>query len=95
MTKTDLIREMAKKAGLRVKDAESALNAFLEVVTEALKKGEPVEIRGFGAFRMVERSARTARNPRTGKKVEIPPKLVPTFKAGKDLKEATVKVLKK
>jgi len=95
MTKTGLIKEVAKKAGLRVKDAEFAINAFLEVVTETLKKGESVEIRGFGTFKMVERSARTARNPRTGKKVEVPPKLVPVFRAGKELKEATEKVLKK
>lgn len=95
MTKSDLVAAMAEKAGIRKKDAEAALNAFIEVVTEALQKGDKVEIRGFGTFLMKERAARVARNPKTGEKVEVPPKLVPAFKPGKDLKEATEKELKK
>jgi len=94
MTKSELISAIAEKASLRKKDAEAALNAFLEVVTEALKNGDKVEIRGFGTFLMKERAARVARNPKTGKEVKVPPKLVPDFKPGKDLKEATEKVLK-
>jgi DNA-binding protein HU-beta len=95
MTKSDLVAAIAEKAGIRKKDAEAALNAFIEVVTEALKNGDKVEIRGFGTFLMKERAPRTARNPRTGEKVEVPAKLSPAFKPGKDLKEATEKVLKK
>ncbi|WP_456341983.1 HU family DNA-binding protein [Thermovibrio sp.] len=95
MTKSELVAAIAEKANIRKKDAEAALNAFIEVVTEALKKGDKVEIRGFGTFLMKERAPRVARNPKTGEKVEVPAKLVPAFKPGKDLKEATEKELKK
>lgn len=94
MTKSDLVAAIAEKAGIRKKDAEAALNAFIDVVTEALAKEEKVEIRGFGTFLMKERAPRVARNPRTGEKVEVPAKLSPAFKPGKDLKDATEKVIK-
>jgi DNA-binding protein HU-beta len=94
MTKSDLVTAIAEKAGIRKKDAEAALNAFIDVVTEALAKEEKVEIRGFGTFLMKERAPRVARNPRTGEKVEVPAKLSPAFKPGKDLKDATEKVVK-
>ncbi|GAB6076013.1 HU family DNA-binding protein [Desulfurobacterium crinifex] len=94
MTKSDLVAAIAEKAGIRKKDAEAALNAFIDVVTEALAKEEKVEIRGFGTFLMKERAPRVARNPRTGEKVEVPAKLSPAFKPGKDLKDATEKVVK-
>ena len=95
MTKSKLVSAIAEKAGIRKKDAEATLNAFLDVVTETLKGGGKVEIRGFGTFLMKRRAARVARNPRTGKKLKVPEKLVPAFKAGKELKEATEKVIKK
>jgi integration host factor beta subunit len=95
MTKSELISAVAEKAGIRKKDAEASINAFIEVVTEALKKGDKVEIRGFGTFLMKERAPRVARNPKTGEKVNVPAKLVPAFKPGKDLKDATEKELKK
>ncbi len=95
MTKSDLVAAIAQKAGLKKKDAEAALNAFIAVVTEALKSEEKVEIRGFGTFLMKKRAARKARNPRTGKEVEVPAKLVPDFKPGKDLREETEKLLNK
>ncbi len=66
----------------------------MEVVTESLKGGEKVYLRGFGTFLMKKRAARTARNPKTGKVIKVPPKLAPVFKPGKALKEATEKVLK-
>jgi len=94
MTKSELVSAIAEKAGIRKKDAEATLNAFLDVVTETLKGGGKVEIRGFGTFFMKHRAARVARNPRTGKKLKVPEKLVPAFKAGKELK-ATEKVIKK
>ena len=94
MTKTDLVRAVAEKSGLRVKDSEAAINAFIEVVTEALKNGDRVEIRGFGTFLMKERAPRVARNPKTGEKIKVPAKLTPAFKPGKELKEATEKELK-
>ena len=95
MTKADLINAIAEKAGIRKKDAEASVNALTEVITEALARGERVEIRGFGTFEMRERAPRTARNPRTGEKVEVPAKVSPAFKLGKDLKEATEKVVGK
>ncbi len=95
MTKSGLVSKIAKEAGIKKKDAEAALNAFIKVVTEALRSGDKVEIRGFGTFLMKERAPRVARNPRTGDRVEVPAKLSPVFKPGKDLKEATEKVLKK
>lgn len=94
MTKSELVTALAKKAGVRKKDAEACLNAFISVVTETLKEGGKVEIRGFGTFFMKERSPRTARNLRTGKKIKVPAKLVPTFKPGKELKKATEKEIK-
>jgi len=93
MTKSDIVKAVAEKTGMKKKIAEAAINAFLQVVTEALKNEERVEIRGFGTFLMKERSPRTARNPKTGKKVKVPAKLVPAFRPGKDLKNATEKVV--
>jgi DNA-binding protein HU-beta len=93
MTKSDVVKAVAEKAGIKKNVAESAINAFLEVVIEALKNGDKVEIRGFGTFLMKERAARVARNPKTGKKVKVPAKLVPAFKPGKELKEATEKAI--
>ncbi len=94
MTKSELISAIAEKAGIRKKDADAALNAFIEVVTETLKGGGKVEIRGFGTFLMKNRAPRVARNPRTGAKVNVPAKITPDFRPGKDLKEATEKIVK-
>ncbi|GAB6075237.1 HU family DNA-binding protein [Desulfurobacterium crinifex] len=87
MTKAELISAIAETAGIRKKDAEAFLNAFTEVVTEALKKKEKIEIRNFGTFFMKEKAKRVARNPRTGKKVKVPAKISPAFKPGKKLKD--------
>jgi DNA-binding protein HU-beta len=94
MTKSELISAIAEKGGIRKRDAEAALNAFIDVVTETLKGGGRVEIRGFGTFLMKNRAPRVARNPRTGAKVKVPAKVIPNFRPGKDLKEATEKVVK-
>ena len=94
MTKSELISAIAEKAGIRKKDADAALNAFIEVVTETLKGGGKVEIRGFGTFMMKNRAPRVARNPRTGAKVKVPAKITPDFRPGKDLKEATEEIVK-
>jgi DNA-binding protein HU-beta len=94
MTKGQLVALIAEKAGIRRKDAEAFLKGFEEVVADALKKGEKVEIRNFGTFLVKERAPRTGRNPRTGKKVKIPAKLVPVFKPGKGLKEAVERIKK-
>jgi DNA-binding protein HU-beta len=88
MNKTELINAMAEKAELSKKDAEKALNAFIDTVTEELADGGKVQLIGFGTFETSERAARVGRNPQTGEEMEIPASIVPKFKAGKALKEA-------
>lgn len=88
MTKAELIVNVAEKAGLDRRKAEKAVNAFVDTVKQALVEGDKVQIIGFGTFENRERSARTGRNPRTGEKIEIPASKLPSFKAGKALKEA-------
>ena len=87
MNKTELTAALAEKAGLAKKDAEKALNAFVDVVNEKLVAGDKIQIVGFGTFEVKERPARTARNPRTGEEIEIEASKAPVFKAGKALKE--------
>ena len=88
MNKTELIAEVANKAGLSRKDAEKALGAVVETITEAVVKGDKVQLVGFGSFEMKKRAARTGLNPRTKEPVEIAATQVPVFKAGKALKDA-------
>ncbi|WP_018133338.1 HU family DNA-binding protein [Effusibacillus pohliae] len=87
MNKTDLITAVAEKASLKKADAEKAVNAILDSISEALKKGEKVQLIGFGTFETRERSARTGRNPQTGEEITIPAAKVPAFKPGAGLKE--------
>ena len=88
MNKTELVAAMAESADLSKKDAEKALKAFIEVVTEELKKDEKVQLRGFGTFEVAQRAAREGRNPLTGEKMQIKASKAPKFKAGKALKDA-------
>ncbi len=88
MNKTELIAAMAVQAGLSKKDSEMALKAFTDVVTDALKKGDKVQLVGFGTFEVSERAAREGRNPQTGKTMKIAASKAPKFKAGKALKDA-------
>ncbi len=87
MKKAEFIDTVAKKAGLSKKDANEALNAILDTITEALKDGKSVNFIGFGSFSTVKRVAREARVPLTGKKVKIPERNAVKFKVGKSLKE--------
>ena len=91
MNKTELIAAAAEQAGVSKKDTEAVINAALDAVTSALKKGEKVQVVGFGSFEVKSRSARTGRNPRTKEAIKIPASKVPTFKAGKVLKDAVAK----
>ena len=91
MNKTELIAEVALKAGLSKKDAEKALNATIDVITEALAGGDKVQLVGFGGFEVKSREARMGRNPKTKEAIEIPASIVPVFKAGKALKDAVAK----
>ena len=88
MNKTELITAIAKSADISKKDSEKALKAFVDVVTEELKKGEKVQLVGFGTFEVSERAAREGRNPQTGKTMKIEACKAPKFKAGKALKDA-------
>jgi DNA-binding protein HU-beta len=88
MNKTELIAAMAENSGLSKKDSEAALKAFVEAVSEALKKDDKVQIVGFGTFEVAERAAREGRNPQTGKAMKIKASKSPKFKAGKALKDA-------
>ena len=87
MNKSELIAALAGKAELSKKDAEKALNAFVDVVNETLAKGEKVQLIGFGTFEAKARPARTARNPRTGEEIKIAASKAPAFKPGKALKD--------
>ena len=91
MNKSQLVESIAKKSGLTNKDSAAAVNAFLQSVKESLSKGEAVTLIGFGSFLVRDRAARSGRNPRTGKVVDIPAVKVPAFKAGKPLKDAVNK----
>ena len=88
MNKTELVAAMAEQTNLSKKDAEAALKAFIDVVSEELKKGEKVQLVGFGTFEVSERAAREGRNPQTGKTMTIAACKAPKFKAGKALKDA-------
>ena len=87
MNKTELVAAIAEKAELSKKDAESALSAMVEAITEALTKEDKVQLIGFGTFEVKKREARTGRNPRTKETIEIPAAKLPVFKAGKALKD--------
>ena len=87
MNKTELVAAVAEQADISKKDAEKALKAFI-VVTEEMKKGEKVQLVGFGTFEVSERAAREGRNPQTGKTMKIEACKAPKFKAGKALKDA-------
>ena len=88
MNKSDLIAAVAAKTGETKKSAEASVNAFVEVVTKALTKGDKVQLVGFGSFEVRKRAARKGRNPQTGKEMKIAAKKAPVFKAGKALKDA-------
>ena len=91
MNKTELTTALAANAGISKKDAEKALNAFVDVVTDTLSKGDKVQIVGFGSFEVKDRPARVARNPRTGEEIKIDASKAPAFKAGKALKDTVNK----
>jgi DNA-binding protein HU-beta len=92
MKKAEFIDAVAEKAGLSKKDANEALNAILETITDALKDGKTVSFIGFGSFSTVRRAAREARVPLTGKTVQIPVRNAVKFKVGKSLKDSVAKI---
>ncbi len=87
MTKAELIEEVARAAELAKKDSQVIVETVFESIVDALKRGEGIELRGFGSFRFRERGPRRGRNPKTGESVDVPAKRTPFFKPGKELKE--------
>ena len=88
MNKTELVEAIAAAADITKAEANKALDAFIDNVTETLKKGDKVTLIGFGTFETRQRSARTGRNPQTGAEIQIAASTTPAFKAGKKLKDA-------
>lgn len=87
MTKADLVDEVARQSNFTKKESELIVTTVFDNITEALTKGDKVELRGFGSFRIRHRNARKGRNPKTGTSVSVPEKRVPFFKVGKQLRE--------
>lgn len=87
MTKAALVEEVARVTDLTKKDAEVIVDTVFRCIVDALHRGEKIELRGFGSFRLRQREPRKGRNPKTGDRVDVPPKKVPYFKPGKDLKD--------
>lgn len=91
MNKTELVSALAEKAGVSKKDAEKVLASFVDVVGDTLKKGDKIQLVGFGTFETRKRAAREGKNPQTGAKIKIAATTVPAFKAGKALKDKVAK----
>lgn len=87
MTKAELVEEVARSTQLTKKHAEIIVNTVFDCIVESLKTGQKIELRGFGSFRIRNRGSRVGRNPKTGDKVQVPPKRIPYFKPGKELRE--------
>jgi integration host factor subunit beta len=87
MTKAELVEEVSRVSDLTKKHSEIIVETVFRSIIEALQRGEKIELRGFGSFRLRQREPRKGRNPKTGDKVDVPPKKVPYFKPGKELKE--------
>jgi integration host factor subunit beta len=87
MTKAELVEEVSRVSDLTKKHSELIVETVFRSIIEALQRGEKIELRGFGSFRLRQREPRKGRNPKTGDKVDVPPKKVPYFKPGKELKE--------
>ena len=91
MNKSELIAKVAEVSGLKKTDAEKAVNAFTQVVTDALVNEDKVQLVGFGTYEVKSRPARIGRNPSNGEKIEVAASKAPVFKAGKSLKDAVNK----
>ena len=87
MTKAELVEEVSRVSELTKKHSEVIVETVFQSIIDALHRGEKIELRGFGSFRLRKREPRKGRNPKTGDKVDVPPKRVPYFKPGKELKD--------
>ena len=87
MTKAELVEEVSRVSELTKKHSEVIVDTVFRSIVQALQRGEKIELRGFGSFRLRQRESRKGRNPKTGERVDVPPKRVPYFKPGKELKD--------
>jgi integration host factor subunit beta len=87
MTKAELVEEVSKVSDLTKKHSEVIVETVFKSIVDALQRGDKIELRGFGSFRLRQRESRKGRNPKTGERVDVPPKRVPYFKPGKELKD--------
>jgi DNA-binding protein HU-beta len=94
MTKADIVDKVASGTGLTKLETEAIIEGFFKTVIEALKEGKGIEIRGFGSYKVKKKSARQARNPKTGEQVFVPEHYVPSFKFSKEFKEMVNKGMK-
>jgi integration host factor subunit beta len=92
MTKAELVEEVSRVSDLTKKHSELIVDTVFKSIIDALHRGEKIELRGFGSFRLRQREPRKGRNPKTGDKVDVPPKKVPYFKPGKELKDLINKI---
>jgi len=88
MTKADIVDIISSSTGLTKVETEAVVKGFLETVIEAMKRGETIELRGFGSFKVVKRARRVARNPKTNEEVIVPEQYVPTLKMSREFKES-------
>jgi len=95
MTKADLVKKIASETGILRKDTAIVVDALLEAIKESIVNGEHIELRGFGTFGLKLRKPRTGRNPKTGEKIPVPERVVPTFKFTRGIKEEVVKLKEK
>ncbi len=94
MTKTELVRILAEKIGLKVEEVEKVIDGAIAIIMDSLKKGDYVQIRGFGTFRVVKRKARIARNPKKGEIVPLDDRYVPDFKPTREFKQMVIESLR-
>jgi integration host factor subunit beta len=87
MTRAELVDDVARQVSLTRKQSEVIVDAVFEAILDALREGDKIELRGFGSFRIRQRASRSGRNPKTGEGVLVPPRKVPSFKPGKELRE--------
>ncbi|WP_280842367.1 HU family DNA-binding protein [Rhodohalobacter sp. SW132] len=87
MTKADIVDVISSSTGLTKVETEAVVNGFIDTVIDAMKRGETIELRGFGSFKVVKRAQRVARNPKTNEEVIVPEQYVPTLKISKDFKK--------
>jgi Bacterial nucleoid DNA-binding protein len=94
MTKADIVTIISSSTGLSKVETEAVVSGFMETVMDAMKRGETIELRGFGSFKVVKRAQRMARNPKTNQEVVVPEQYVPTLKMSKDFRKAVNEAMK-